>query len=79
MTKRINMSLPDNLLAELNSLIKPRLKSKFVAEAIKDKIDKVKKERLNSLLKEGYKATHKEDIDITKEFEIADREDWDEY
>lgn len=41
-------------------------------EAIQEKIEREKKDKLKLLLIEGYQATSEEDLEITKDFEGAD-------
>ncbi len=38
-------------------------------EALKEKLTRIKKEKMNKLLAEGYKATKEEDKKINKEWE----------
>lgn len=49
-------------------------KEEFVLEAIEEKIEREKRKNLDALLIEGYQATAKEDLEITKDFEAADFE-----
>ena len=67
--KTLEIKLPDEIFGVLSTIAKQ--KDKFVVEAIKEKIEREKK---HSLLVEGYKATAKEDLVLTKEFETADLE-----
>jgi hypothetical protein len=39
----------------------------------------LKEKKMEALLKEGYEATSKEGLQITKEFESIDIENWDGY
>lgn len=67
--KTIEIKLPDEIFGVLSTIAKQ--KDKFVVEAIKEKIEREKK---NSLLVEGYRATFEEDLGLAKEFEAADFE-----
>lgn len=76
---RLNITLPSSVAEELNKCAAPRKRSQFVAEAIKMRIRQLKEKKMDILLAEGYQATKNEGLDITKEFEAIDKENWDEY
>ena len=78
-TIRLNITLPSTLAKELKRLSGPRKQSQFVAEALEQRIKQLKKKQMEKTLAEGYKATSKEGIKITKEFESVDMENWDAY
>jgi len=50
-TSRLNITLPQDLVAELNQLIEPRKKSRFIAGALRDRLKQLKKERQEKILK----------------------------
>jgi len=64
--KTLEIKSPDEIFGVLSAIAKQ--KDKFVVEAIKEKIEREKRQ---SLLAEGYRATAKEDLALTKEFEMA--------
>ena len=70
--KTIEIKVPDEILGFLGSVSKER--EKFVLEAIREKVNREKKNNLKTLLVEGYRATAAEDLKITKDFEAADLE-----
>lgn len=78
-TVRLNITLPKDLVQAMNRVTGPRKRSRFVAEAVRQKIEQKEKEAIDKLLEEGYQTTAKENLDLTKEFENADLEDWDDY
>ena len=78
-TVRLNITLPNNLALKMNSFIKPRQRSRFIADAVQQKISKLEEIALNQLLEEGYKDRRKESLEITNEFENIDLSGWDEY
>ncbi len=78
-TVRLNITMPNNLASKLNSLIKPRQRSKFIADAVHQKIKELEEIELHKQLEEGYKARKEESLKITKEFEKLDLREWDEY
>lgn len=76
---RMNITLPEELAHELDELVGPKKKSKFIFDAVKRRIQEVRQQEMNRLLEEGYKAESKESQSLAKEFESADLEGWDEY
>ena len=78
-TVRLNITLPEDLVHQLDSLVGPRKKSRFITEALRQRIEKIKNEHMKKLLEEGYKARKSESLDMTKEFQPLDLEGWDEY
>jgi len=71
--KRLNITLPEKIAQEIKDI--PN-KSSFIAEAVKEKLDRINKEKLDKLLIEGYKATRKEDKEINQEWEKITLEGW---
>ena len=78
-TVRLNITLPKVLVEAMNRMTEPRKRSWFIAEAVKQKIEQKEKEDMEKLLAEGYKAAAKESSTLTREFESADLEGWDDY
>jgi metal-responsive CopG/Arc/MetJ family transcriptional regulator len=76
---RLNITLPKKLAKQLDKLVGSRKKSGFIAEALKQKIEKMQNEELQELLEEGYKTTKQESLNMVKEFDPIDLEGWDEY
>jgi metal-responsive CopG/Arc/MetJ family transcriptional regulator len=71
--KRLNITLPEEIAKEIKDI--PN-KSGFISEAVKEKLDRINKEKLDTLLIEGYKATRKEDKEINQEWEKITLEGW---
>ena len=71
--KRLNITLPEEIAQEIKYI--PN-KSSFISEAVKEKIERINKEKLDKLLIEGYKATRKEDKEINQEWEKITLEEW---
>ncbi len=71
--KRLNITLPEKIAQEIKYI--PN-KSAFIAVAVKEKLDRINKEKLDKLLIEGYKATRKEDKEINQEWEKITLEEW---
>ena len=71
--KRLNIILPEKIAQEIKDISN---KSGFIAEAIKEKIEKINRKKLDQLLIEGYEATRKEDKEINQEWEKITLEGW---
>ena len=71
--RRLNITLPEELTQDLKTI--PN-KSRFIADAVKEKLEKERKRRLNELLIEGYKATKEEDKKLNEEWEKITLEGW---
>jgi CopG family transcriptional regulator/antitoxin EndoAI len=78
-TVRLNITLPKELIEEMNRVTEPKKRILFIAEAVRQKILQIKKDEMEKLLIEGYQAVAKESLSLTKEFESADLEGWDDY
>ena len=78
-TARLNITLPEELVEELDRIVGPRRKSRFIASTLQERLKKLRTERLEALLKEGYQAGIREGEEIAHDFEKADLEGWDEY
>ena len=76
---RMSITIPREVARKMNELTGPRRRSQFISEALKHRIDEIEHEKLQQALEEGYKARREESRTITKEFEPADLEEWDEY
>ena len=71
--KRLNITLPEEIAWDIKDITN---KSRFISEAVKEKIDRINKEKLDKLLIEGYKATRKEDKEVNQEWEKITLEGW---
>jgi metal-responsive CopG/Arc/MetJ family transcriptional regulator len=78
-TARLNITLPKELVEELDQAIGPRHKSRFIASTIRERLNEIRIVRLREEMTEGYQARTRESSDLAKEFEAADLEGWDEY
>ena len=65
MLRRLNITIPEDVAKELDKV--PN-KSKFIAQAVSEKIKRIKKEKLIKELKEGYRATKEEDKALNEEW-----------
>lgn len=71
--KRLNITLPEKVAEAIEAY---QNKSRFISEAIVEKIEREKKEKLEVLLTEGYKSECSSDKKINKEWEAATLEGW---
>jgi metal-responsive CopG/Arc/MetJ family transcriptional regulator len=71
--KRLNITLPEELYQELETI--PN-KSRLIAQALKERLRKEKKKKLDELLVEGYKTTKAEDKKLNKEWEKITLKGW---
>ncbi|HPC87142.1 MAG TPA: hypothetical protein P5208_03975 [Smithellaceae bacterium] len=76
---RLNITLPKDLVAALNRVTEPGQRNRFITESLKERLMRFEKMELEAKLTEGYQATAREGVEITKEFSAADLEHWDEY
>lgn len=76
---RLNISLPASITKELNKFTQPRKRSQFIGKAIQLLIRQLKEKEKEELLEEGYKTAATEGLQITRDFEMIDIENWDEY
>jgi len=78
-TVRLNITLPADLANSLKHFTAPRQQSRFIAEAVAQKIKHLKKKQMEKLLVEGYQVTKNEGLRITEEFGACDLEGWHDY
>ena len=71
---RLNLKVPLDVVKEIEKLSGPRQRSKFIVEAIRDRIAAIKREQLALLMKEGYLARSDEAAELAGEFEPLDME-----
>jgi len=76
---RMNITIPQELAHQVDELTGHRKRSQFISEALKHRIEEIQHEKAQKVLEEGYRARKEESRLITKEFEAADLEGWDEY
>ena len=70
---RLNITLPDEIAKKIADI---HNKSRFIAEALKEKIERERKETIENLLWEGYKATSDEDAKLQANWERTGLEKW---
>jgi metal-responsive CopG/Arc/MetJ family transcriptional regulator len=76
---RMNITVSEELVEQVDKLIGPRKRSQFIADALRQRIETIRYERLQKALEEGYKVRKEESQSIASEYEHVDLEGWDEY
>jgi len=76
---RMNIIISEELAKQLDKLVGRKKKSRFIAETLKQRIEKIQREELQKTLEEGYKTRKEESRAVAREFESVDLEGWDEY
>ena len=71
---RLNITLPNEIARKIAN---EHNKSRFIAIALEEKFERERKQKIENLLLEGYKATSKEDAKLQANWEKADLEEWD--
>ncbi|MCG2710797.1 MAG: ribbon-helix-helix domain-containing protein [Candidatus Omnitrophica bacterium] len=70
---RLNITLPDEIAKEIAD---KHNKSRFIAEALKEKLDREKQKQIENSLWEGYNAASKEDAKLQADWEKTETEGW---
>ncbi len=75
--QRINITLPDELTRDLRRTIPARSRSKFIAEALSEKLMQKKKKRMSKKeLMQTLKANYDYYKKVAKEWEATEVEGW---
>lgn len=74
MQTRINIILPNDLARDFRRTIPSRSRSKFIAEALEDKLKR--KKNLKKELIKSLKANYKHDEAVMKEWSAIEVEGW---
>lgn len=67
---RLNITLPTHLVDDIKAMYGPRALSQFIEEAVRLRLDEVKRETFKGLI-EGYRARAEETVEVLKKFEAA--------
>jgi len=70
---RLNITLPDEIAKKLAN---KHNKSRFIAIALEEKLERERKKKIENLLVEGYAATSQEDAKLQTDWEKAGLEEW---
>ncbi len=71
--RRLNITLPDDVVKALGRVAN---KSRFIAEAVMEKMAAEDRRVLDAALSEGYLATRTEEARVDAEWESATIKDW---
>lgn len=70
---RLNITLPENVA---KVLAEKRNKSRFIAEAVEEKFEREKRQKIEQRMVEGYKEIQKEEKKLTAEWDKVGLEEW---
>lgn len=71
-TKQISITVPSDLLEELEGQVGARQRSRFITEAVREKLAAVAEQELV----EGYQEMAEESRQLMAEFQTVDQENW---
>lgn len=67
-TVRLNITLPSDVAEAIKGI---KNKSAFIADVLKERLEREKKKRLVNALREGYMATQEEDKKLAREWDLT--------
>lgn len=75
-TKRIMISLPNNLLSEVDGVVavENRTRSEFIREAMKLYLQERNKQQIREKMQKGYQEMAKINLSLSRESEAAENE-----
>jgi hypothetical protein len=76
MAMRTTITLDDTLYAKLKQLTGSRGMNQFISEVLWEKIQQLEREKLQSLMKEGYLATKADRAELNADWQVVDVEGW---
>ncbi len=76
MSKRINVMLPDETLAVLDRVARPRGRSRFISRAVMHYVQSHAKQNLRERLKAGYQANAQASLKMALEWFPLEEEAW---
>ncbi|MGM0365343.1 MAG: hypothetical protein ACQEP5_02275 [Actinomycetota bacterium] len=71
--KRLNITVPEKIAEALNAY---NNKSRFISEAVSEKIERDIKKKTDAILVEGYKKEYESDKKLNEEWEDITLEGW---
>lgn len=78
-TKRVGFTIPERVIEILGEVTSEREKSKFVTQAIMEKIEKEKKKEMFGSLLRDYAAAGKQDGKLAEDWFLIDEEAYTNY
>lgn len=73
---KVDFTIPRDVDKKLRQAVEAGQRSTFVANAIREKLEELHRQRIRAALREGYAATRDEGAQINLEWEGATLEDW---
>ena len=73
-TVRLSITIPLDIAQQLDELVGPKKKSRFITETLRDRLQKIRTEQLQKILAEGYRMSGRENLDLAEDFELIDLE-----
>lgn len=73
---KVDFTIPSDLDERLRQSVEAGKRSNFVADAIREKLAALEREKVRAELREGYLATRDEDAEINRTWEAATLEGW---
>ena len=75
-TLKVNFTLPEDVAEELKTCVGNRKRSAFVTEALRVKLEALKKEHLSNELAEGYQVRRRENAEAAHEWDNTVQDNW---
>ena len=73
---RTTVNLDEDVLARVRDHVPERGLSRFINEALAEKVALLERERLEAELREGYLATRKDRAALNEDWQVVDGEGW---
>lgn len=73
---KLNFTIPEDVVTMLKASVGERSRSRFVSEAIHEKLTRLEQEQLRHMLIEGYSARREEDAEVNKDWEGPSLREW---
>jgi hypothetical protein len=78
MAVRTTIRLDERVLDRLRPFVRPRGLSRFINEAMAEKLAALERERLEAEMREGYIATREDRAELNVDWSVVDFEAWPE-
>jgi metal-responsive CopG/Arc/MetJ family transcriptional regulator len=78
MPVRTTIRLDERVLDRLRPFVRPRGLSRFINEAMAEKLAALERERLEAEMREGYIATREDRAELNVDWSVVDFEAWPE-
>lgn len=79
MAVRTTVHLNEELLARLRPFVPPRGLSRFVNQAMAEKVEALERHEIEQAMIEGYLASREDQRDIDEDWRVVDLEGWPEW